>query len=145
MLQNTRGRTVFAFQPKRLPKDVDRWAGKCSPHAACSNCLSRLTFFQGSIVRKKSLGAVCQPTSQGSQLCAPGPGVSDDEAHKAGVSRHRMTPLPQCVLEARTELRRSSHRRDPQRLTWRVPEQLEVRGRVLTWVQGPPVALAVCK
>ncbi|CAE6921488.1 unnamed protein product [Symbiodinium sp. CCMP2592] len=39
MLQNTRGRTVFAFQPKRLPKDVDR-----------------LTFFKGSIVRKKSLG-----------------------------------------------------------------------------------------
>jgi len=39
MLQNTRGRTVFAFQPKRLPKDVDR-----------------LTFFSGSIVRKKSLG-----------------------------------------------------------------------------------------
>ncbi|CAK9033120.1 unnamed protein product, partial [Durusdinium trenchii] len=40
MLQNTRERTVFAFQPKRLPKDVDR-----------------LRFFQGSIVRKKSLGA----------------------------------------------------------------------------------------
>lgn len=39
MLQNTRERTVFAFQPKRLPKDVDR-----------------LRFFQGSIVRKKSLG-----------------------------------------------------------------------------------------
>eukprot|EP00434_Breviolum_minutum_P003590 symbB.v1.2.003159.t1/scaffold173.1/size339812/2 len=39
MLQNTRERTVFAFQPKRLPKDVDR-----------------LRFFQGSIVRKKSVG-----------------------------------------------------------------------------------------
>ncbi|CAE7556799.1 unnamed protein product [Symbiodinium pilosum] len=44
MLQNTRGRTVFAFQPKRLPKDVDR-----------------LTFFKGSIVRKKSLGPTGLP------------------------------------------------------------------------------------
>eukprot|EP00435_Cladocopium_sp_Y103_P070092 s576_g34.t1 len=55
MLQNTRERTVFAFQPKRLPKDVDR-----------------LRFFQGSIVRKKSLGAR---------------GDTDDEEEGAKVSK----------------------------------------------------------
>ena len=55
MLQNTRGRTVFAFQPKRLPKDVDRLAAKF-PCEIVGTPLNRLTFFKGSIVRKKSLG-----------------------------------------------------------------------------------------
>eukprot|EP00439_Symbiodinium_sp_Y106_P069932 s3251_g12.t1 len=66
MLQNTRGRTVFAFQPKRLPKDVDR-----------------LTFFKGSIVRKKSLG----PT-----------GAEDGDAQK--VDNERFEPPPRSAEAA---------------------------------------------
>lgn len=82
MLQNTRERTVFAFQPKRLPKDVDR-----RHSTAFQRVFLRLRFFQGSIVRKKSLGSarIWLVRAVGSR------GDTDDEEErvKEGVSGMR--------------------------------------------------------
>lgn len=84
MLTNTRGRTVFAAQPKRLPKDVDR-----------------LNFYDGTIVRKRSVKqypgdetTATPPPLQLSEIAAEGTPVQTPTSATASARMRKSPSMP---------------------------------------------------